>query len=375
MVEPFHGDAAPRVALGLVLQRRRELGRGVVAIRLVQDLEHVPVGVGEPVRRPVAVVAVAPPLPPTSRLDSPGHPVERLLVPGPERQVADAGPSRLGQLEAVAPVVSPSAQVRRRPVLRLDLHAEDVDEEPEALLRRRREKLGVVDVREIGRSRHQRSTSALRPSRSYDNAPDSRAARFSRSFSARVREAASTSSMRTRGTTATPSESRTTPSPGSIVLPRDVDGLVDRAGPGLRGAADPDPTGPDREPDARQVLDVSHSGVDEQRSGAAVGRLGREQLPDQRDRRGLRHRQHEDVAGLDALHRRVHHQVVVLTAANRSRRAGDTRTGNHLHEGGVDETPAPRCLVDGRRPETRELVPGAHSPVTTSGITRLNASA
>ena len=70
-----------------------------------------------------------------------------------------------------------------------------------------------------------------------------------------------------------------------------------------------------------QLLDVAHCGVDEHRRDAAALRLRREQLADERDRPRLGHRQHEHLAGLGLGDRGVHHQVVVLAAAHRARRA------------------------------------------------------
>ncbi len=65
----------------------------------------------------------------------------------------------------------------------------------------------------------------------------------------------------------------------------------------------------------------------------------------------------------------MHHQVVVLAAADRPRRARGARAGDHLHEIEVDDLRARSRLVDGRRAELRELLP-AHSPPTTCGVTR-----
>src|SRR5262249_24006890 len=68
--------------------------------------------------------------------------LERLGAPRAERDMAEAGPPGLGQLEAVAQVVAPAAQVDGLPLARLLLEAEHVDEEPAALLPSRRPQLG-----------------------------------------------------------------------------------------------------------------------------------------------------------------------------------------------------------------------------------------
>ena len=51
----------------------------------------------------------------------------------------------------------------------------------------------------------------------------------------------------------------------------------------------------------------------------------------------LGHRQHDHVAGLDAVHDGVNHQVVVLPAAHGSRGPGGARAGHDLDECLVDE--------------------------------------
>ena len=58
VVEVAHADAASRIPLRLVLQRRPELGRRDVALGLVEELEAVAVRIEEAVRGAVAEVAV-----------------------------------------------------------------------------------------------------------------------------------------------------------------------------------------------------------------------------------------------------------------------------------------------------------------------------
>ncbi len=63
--------------------------------------------------------------------------------------MAEARKRGLGQLEAVALIVAPAAQVHRLVLARLDLHPEQLDEEAQALVRERREQLRVADVGEV----------------------------------------------------------------------------------------------------------------------------------------------------------------------------------------------------------------------------------
>ena len=75
--------------------------------------------------------------------------VQRGLAPGADRHVAKPRQLGLGQLEAVALVVAPAAQVHRLTLSLLDLHPEQVDEEPQALLGKWGQQLGVADVRKV----------------------------------------------------------------------------------------------------------------------------------------------------------------------------------------------------------------------------------
>src|SRR5262249_34609860 len=95
-----------------------------------------------------------------------------------------------------------------------------------------------------------------------------------------------------------------------------------------------------------------------------------------RDRRRLGHRQHQHLARLQALHRGVHHEVVVLPAADRAGLAADPGAGDDLAQVGVDEALAPGRLVHGRGAQPRELAGDVlgHSWSTTWGITRWNDS-
>ena len=113
VVEPLHRRAASDVALRLVPPRRPQMLGRLVPLGLVEELEDVPVGIGEAVRRAVTDVAVDPPRPEPGRLDRGDAPLERLGAPRAQRDVAEPGLRRLRELQAVAQVVAPAAQVDR----------------------------------------------------------------------------------------------------------------------------------------------------------------------------------------------------------------------------------------------------------------------
>ena len=216
-----------------------------------------------------------------------------------------------------------------------------------------------MDVRKVRRRRHQRpSTLARRPSRSYDSAPASSSARFCCSFSARDLGAAEAPRRCATGrSTAAPSASSTTPSPVADVHDPDCTGAPIVPGVGLRGAADPDPARPDRQAQSPQAPPRlgrrRRRAVPPRRDAAPASRAAHRRAPPAR----LRHRQDEDVAGLDLGHDGVDHQVVVLAAAHGPRRTGGAEPGDDLHEGGSTRPVAAGRLV-GRLPSrARELVP------------------
>ena len=191
--------------------------------------------------------------------------LERLGAPGAQRHVAEAGPLGLGQLEAVALVVAPAAQEHRLPLARLHLHPEHLLEEAQALVRLGREQLGVADVGHVvdpSLALHARAQAVEVVGQ---RARLAACARFTRSCSARSRDAASTSSMRSRSTTTAPSASSTTASPGRIVAPPTSTGSSSAPTSVFVGALHADPARPDRHAELAQLLDVAHRGVHEQR--------------------------------------------------------------------------------------------------------------
>ena len=158
--------------------------------------------------------------------------------------------------------------------------------------------------------------------------------------------------------------------------PSDLNGLADRAGNALLRAGDAHEARPDRQAHLAQLLDVADGCVDEDRGHTTPLRLRREQLADERHGRRLGHRQHEHLAGLRFRHGRVHHEVVVLAAANGPRGPGCTRAREDLDQREVDHRRAPGRLVNRRAPQLRQLGEHVrHSALTTCGVTRWNASA
>ncbi len=137
------------IALRLVLQRGRQLRRGLVPLRLVVDFHVVAVGRGEGIGRAMAEVAVGP-SPAAARLLDDGDPVlQRLGARGTVGEVAHAGDLCRGQLQRVVLVVVPAAQVDRLAAPPALGHAEDVDEKAQALLGLGCEKLDVSQVCKI----------------------------------------------------------------------------------------------------------------------------------------------------------------------------------------------------------------------------------
>jgi hypothetical protein len=163
VVQALDRAAAARVTAGHVLERGAQARRRLVALAVVVELEDVAVGIAEAKRAAAAEIAVGPALAAAGRLHGADPALERLGAPGPQSEDAHPRRRRLGQLERPALVVAPTAQVRRRAVLRLDLHAHDVDEEAQAPLAGGREQLDRPDVRQLA---HPRSTIARRPSSS-----------------------------------------------------------------------------------------------------------------------------------------------------------------------------------------------------------------
>jgi len=121
---------------------------------------------------------------------------------------------------------------------------------------------------------------------------------------------------------------------------------------------------------AQSYLQTYYAQRAEQRGDSPLLGLGGEQLAGQRHRLRLRHRQHEHLARLRAVHDRVDHQVVALGAAHGPGRPAGPRSGDHPDEVEIEQPPAPGRLVDGGRAEPAELLVEIHSSATTCGSTR-----
>ena len=134
---------------------------------------------------------------------------------------------------------------------------------------------------------------------------------------------------------------------------------------------------PDRQPELTELLEVADGGVHQERRDARDLRLRREELADERDGRWAR----------ASSARGPRRAAASATAAwtirlsswpQRTVRAGPAarEPGHDLDQRHVDDLRAPGRLVDGRRPEPRELGEHVrHSALTTCGVTRWNASA
>src|ERR1700722_4022307 len=111
VVEPLDGGTAPDVALRDVLERRPELGWGLISLALVGQLQQMTVWGSEAVGGPMTMIAVDPAEAQTALLDCRHPSLQRLRAPRPDRQVSEAGQVRLGQLQAVTLIVAPATQV------------------------------------------------------------------------------------------------------------------------------------------------------------------------------------------------------------------------------------------------------------------------
>ena len=126
----------------------------------------------------------------------------------------------------------------------------------------------------------------------------------------------------------------------------DHDGHVELAHLAFRRALRAHEPRPDRQAELRELVEIAHGAVDQHRRNTAHLRLGREQLADERDRRGLAARQHEHVARTRVSDHCVHHRVVAGRAARGASRPGDTRARHDLRQVEVDDPNAPRRFMD-----------------------------
>ncbi len=149
MVEPAHVDAAGREALGLVLQCRFERGRGRVPLGLVEKLHPVIVRRARDEGLALAEIALGPADAEARGLDRLDAPLERLRAPGAEREMPHARLLRRRELQRVVQVIVVGAQINRVALARGLLHADHLDEEPQALVGLRRQHFDMRQMRDV----------------------------------------------------------------------------------------------------------------------------------------------------------------------------------------------------------------------------------
>ena len=377
VVEPLDRRAPADVALRLVPPRRPQVLGRLVALRLVVELEDVPVGVGEAVRPAVADVPVDPAEPEPRRLDGRHPPVERLGAPRPQRDVPEPGLRRLRELQAVAEVVAPAPQEDGLPVARLLLHAEHVDEEAEALLGLRGQELRVPDPGDVVDRLAHRSRRAAADRRGRTRARRPRASRASRARAPRARgpPSAPRRPAPARRRPRRPRRARRRRPDGSSRPPTSTGSPID-AGTRFSAPLHANVARPDRQPELAELLDVAHRGVHEQRGDAATFACVASSSPTS-----------ATGPGSGIVSTSTSPGSASATAAWTMRLSSwpqrTVRAGPAAREPGTtwisgtsttERAPAASCTVAvPSRASSREHV--RHSALTTCGVTRWNASA
>ena len=141
--------AARRKTHRLVLQRRLEVGRRLVPLRLPVQLHVVAIWRPELVRRSVTEVTIAPAFAESHFFNHRDPSLQRFRPSRAERHVPHFGKLAGGQLQGVELVVVPAAQVHRLALTAALGHAHAVDEEVQTLLRFRCEQLHVPEVCQV----------------------------------------------------------------------------------------------------------------------------------------------------------------------------------------------------------------------------------
>jgi hypothetical protein len=159
VVEAAHVAAAGRIALGLVLQRRFLVRRRRVPFGVVIELDQVAVRIPAREGLAVAEIAVVPADVEARARERRGPPLQRLRAAGAERAMPEPRCPRWGELEGIALVVVPAAQIDAVALLAALGHAHDVDEEPAAVLEFRRQDLDMAEMGDVenGLRLHRRS--------------------------------------------------------------------------------------------------------------------------------------------------------------------------------------------------------------------------
>src|SRR5579872_564077 len=142
-------DATRGKALRLVLQGRPQRVGGLVPLRLVIELQKMPIRIAELIGRAVAEFIVAPADAESGALQSGNAPRQSRRTAGAEGGMAKAGGFRAGQLERIGFVIVPAAQENRFALPAAFGHAEHVDEKGEARLRLGRQKLDMPEMGDI----------------------------------------------------------------------------------------------------------------------------------------------------------------------------------------------------------------------------------
>ena len=149
MIEPADIDAARRKALRLIFQRGLEFGRRLVPFGLVIEFDDMAVGIAAAKRRTVPEIAIGPADLESGSLQRGDAPLQRLRASRPQRHVLHPGGLRRRQLERIALVIVPAAQIDRLALAAADGHAHHVDKEFQALVRLRRQQFHVAEMGEI----------------------------------------------------------------------------------------------------------------------------------------------------------------------------------------------------------------------------------
>ena len=147
VVDPLHRGATRGGPGRLVQEHRRRFRRRHVVLGLEVELDRMPVGSPEHISRALPFVPVVPGAVEPGRLEPLDGHRQCVGADRSERDMRDARRRVLGDLEAIALVVPPPAQIRRTASLSDERHPEEIGEE-----RHRRGDVGRedLDVAQVG---------------------------------------------------------------------------------------------------------------------------------------------------------------------------------------------------------------------------------
>src|SRR4029079_12652454 len=146
VVDAPHVDAASRKLLRLVLERGPQFARWFVPFGAVVDLESVAVRILEDERLSVAEIPIRPSDVKARTLERSSAAFECLRGAGPERGMAETGRLCVRQLERIALIVVPAAQIDAAVFFSALRHPHYVDEKSAAVLEFRRQQLDMAEV-------------------------------------------------------------------------------------------------------------------------------------------------------------------------------------------------------------------------------------